>query len=56
MPVCSVFQKNSAERRGNIMVNKSGFRVIALPTPPTTPDATVNNPLYVACSIKLCVL
>jgi hypothetical protein len=29
-----------------------GFAVMALPTPPTTPDAVVNNALCVGCSIK----
>jgi len=40
----------------NVMANKSGFVVMALQAPPTTPEAVVNNALCVGCSIKFCVL
>jgi len=46
----------TVESQGNVMANKSVLAVMALPTPPTTPDAEVNNAFCVGCSIKLCVL
>lgn len=44
------------ESPGNVMANKSDFAVMAIPTPPTTAEAVVNNALCVGCSIKLYVL